>query len=60
MHNSLHMADDKELTPEEQAEKDFGHPEGTEYESEHGTEVVIYDRDEDGNIIGWHKALKDG
>lgn len=35
-----------------------GVPEGTELPNEHGTEVVVHDLDEAGNIIGWHKELK--
>lgn len=44
---------DKEETPEL-----AGVPEGTELDNEHGTEVVVYDYDEDGNVVGWHKELK--
>lgn len=32
---------------------------GTELPNEHGTEVVVHDKDEDGNVIGWHKELKE-
>lgn len=35
-----------------------GVAEGTEFPNEHGTEVVVYDRDDEGNVIGWHKELK--
>ena len=31
---------------------------GTELENEHGTEVIVYDYDENGNVIGWHKEIK--
>jgi len=35
------------------------HPaEGAEFANEHGTEVVVYDKDEDGNVVGWHKELR--
>ena len=34
-------------------------PEGAEFDNEHGTEVVVYDYDEDGNVLGWHKELKE-
>ncbi len=51
VNNNEHMADTA----------DFGHEEGTEYQNEHGTEVVVYDYDEEGNVTGWHKELqKDG
>lgn len=32
--------------------------EGTELANEHGTEVIVHDKDEEGNVIGWHKELK--
>lgn len=31
---------------------------GSELPNEHGVEVVVHDKDKDGNIIGWHKELK--
>lgn len=42
---------------EEQALEAFGHAEGEELPNEHGTEIVVYDRDANG-IVGWHKELK--
>jgi hypothetical protein len=36
----------------------IGHAEGEELANEHGVEVIVYDRDEQGNVIGWHKELK--
>lgn len=40
-------------------ENAIGHAEGEELQNEHGTEVVVYDRDENGAVIGWHKELKE-
>lgn len=31
---------------------------GTELDNEHGTEVVVHDMDDKGNVIGWHKELQ--
>lgn len=38
---------------------DFGVEDGQELPNEHGTEVVVYDYDKDGNIVGFHKELKE-
>ena len=32
---------------------------GSEVPNEHGIEVNVHDVDEDGNVIGWHKELKE-
>lgn len=32
---------------------------GEELENEHGVEVVVHDLNEAGEVIGWHKELKD-
>lgn len=32
---------------------------GTELAGEHGTEVVVHDKDEEGNVVGWHKQPVD-
>lgn len=33
--------------------------EGSIVEGSDGTEVVVYDKNEDGEVVGWHKELKD-
>lgn len=35
-----------------------GVPEGTELQGPESTEIVVYDRDENGGVIGWHKEVK--
>jgi hypothetical protein len=40
-------------------ENAIGLTEGEELPNEHGTEVVVYDRDESGAVVGWHKELKE-
>lgn len=36
-----------------------GLPDGHELPNEHGTEVVVYEYDAEGNVTGWHKELKE-
>lgn len=43
--------------PAEEAKVEF--PEhGAVFEGEHGAEVIVHDTDKEGNVVGWHKELK--
>lgn len=46
------MADEKEKPKVEFPEH------GEELTTDNGVEVVVHDKDKDGNVIGWHKEVK--
>lgn len=32
---------------------------GSEVSGTDGVEVIVHDKDEDGNVVGWHKEVKE-
>jgi hypothetical protein len=59
------MAEDKENQPQEDGQEAHalvGLPDGHVLETPEGqpNEKVVYERDEEGNVTGWHKEVVNG
>lgn len=53
------LPEEKPITQAPELDMLAGVPDGTVLETAQDVpnEVVVYDKDEDGNIIGWHKEV---